>query len=155
MTVSLREMTDAEFGAWSAASIEGYIDDIIASSGLTREAARARAEAQWEKFLPSGRHTPGVWLMTVRAGDRAVGSLWLGQHPDRSDAAYVYDIVIDDGEQGRGYGRAAMLAAEDVAREAGLVAIGLNVFGFNARAQGLYDSLGYSVVSTQMLKELS
>ena len=36
-----------------------------------------------------------------------------------------------------------MLAAEDIAREAGLQHIRLNVFGWNTRAEGLYRSLGY------------
>jgi ribosomal protein S18 acetylase RimI-like enzyme len=48
-----------------------------------------------------------------------------------------------------------MLAAEAVCREEGWTAIGLNVFGPNTRARGLYDSLGYEAVSTSMTKPLT
>jgi ribosomal protein S18 acetylase RimI-like enzyme len=47
-----------------------------------------------------------------------------------------------------------MLAAEELAVNDGRSEIGLNVFGFNERAQELYTSLGYRVVSTTMAKEL-
>lgn len=147
-------MTDAEFAEWSTASITGYAQDIAAASGMSDVDARARAERQWTEYLPQGRATPRTWTLTVLDDGRAVGSLWLGPHPDRADAAYVYDIVIDDNEQGRGLGRAAMRAAEELLRAAGFRTVGLNVFGFNERARRLYDSLGYSVVSTSMLKEL-
>jgi len=47
-----------------------------------------------------------------------------------------------------------MLAAEDLAREAGLKYIQLNVFGWNTRAESLYRSLGYITLATQMGKPL-
>ncbi len=153
MTVSVRPMTEAEFDAWSAASVAGYAEDIATASGMPESEARAQAEQQWAEYLPEGRTTPGTWIMRVLDGESPVGSLWLGPHPRRPNLAYVYDIVIDDVAQGRGLGRAAMLAAEDVVRDAGFRGIGLNVFGFNERARRLYDSLGYSVVSTSMMKE--
>ena len=63
-------------------------------------------------------------------------------------------MQIDEARRGEGLGRAAMLAAEQVAREAGWSALGLNVFGHNPRARGLYDSLGYEVAATTMAKPL-
>jgi ribosomal protein S18 acetylase RimI-like enzyme len=126
---------------------------MVISSGVSETEARTRAEQQWAEYLPQGRETPGTWLLIVLDDDRPVGSLWLGRHPNRPDMAYVYDIAIDDPEQGHGFGRAAMLAAEELTREAGLRGIGLNVFGFNDRARRLYDSLGYRVVATAMVKE--
>jgi ribosomal protein S18 acetylase RimI-like enzyme len=152
MTASARPMTEAEFAEWSAAHQSGYIDDIVESSGMSPSDARVRAEQQWREYLPDGQHTRSTWFLKVLDGERPVGSLWLGQHPNRPDVAYVYDIEIDDADQGRGFGRAAMLVAEELVREAGYTGIALNVFGFNERARRLYDSLGYGVVSTAMIK---
>jgi ribosomal protein S18 acetylase RimI-like enzyme len=47
-----------------------------------------------------------------------------------------------------------MLLAEEQAHGAGATEIGLNVFGYNAVARGLYESLGYETTSLQMRKEL-
>jgi ribosomal protein S18 acetylase RimI-like enzyme len=66
----------------------------------------------------------------------------------------VYDIEIHERRRHRGFGWAAMVAAEDLVRDAGIGEIGLNVFGFNEAARRLYDSLGYRVVATQMTKRL-
>jgi ribosomal protein S18 acetylase RimI-like enzyme len=147
-------MTEAEFAEWSAASQAGYVDDIVRSSGMSPSDARARAEQQWIEYLPQGQQTPNTWILKVLDGERPVGALWLGPHPQRPGVAYIYDIEIDEAEQGHGFGRSAMLAAEQLMTDAGFRGIGLNVFGFNERARRLYDSLGYAVVSTTMLKDL-
>ena len=140
-------MTEDEFELWSAASLESYIADIVSSGGATPTMARQRAETQWHTLLPDGLATTKTWLLKVVDDSAVVGTLWIGAHPQRPDAGYIYDIAIDETFQGRGFGRAAMLAAEELVRQAGLTHIGLNVFGFNERARRLYDSLGYSVVA--------
>jgi ribosomal protein S18 acetylase RimI-like enzyme len=93
-------------------------------------------------------------LRVLDDSDAAVGWLWLGPHPFREDGVFVYDVEIAEEHQGRGLGRATMLAAEDLAREAGLKYIQLNVFGWNTRAESLYRSLGYITLATQMGKPL-
>jgi ribosomal protein S18 acetylase RimI-like enzyme len=154
LTVALRPMTADEFRTWQDAALPGYIDSIVEATRIPVETATELANKQWAELLPAGRETADAWLRTVLADDEPVGVLWLARHPQRPDAAFVYDIVIDEAERGRGLGRAAMLAAEDLVRELGFGEIGLNVFGPNERARRMYDSLGYDVVATQMLKRL-
>jgi ribosomal protein S18 acetylase RimI-like enzyme len=85
-----------------------------------------------------------------------VGSLWIGPYPDdRADDVWVWSVALDEEHRGRGLGRAAMLLAEEEARRRGAAEIGLNVFGFNDVALGLYRSLGYETTSVQMRKILS
>ncbi len=48
-----------------------------------------------------------------------------------------------------------MIEAERAARDAGEAKIGLNVFGGNVQAIGLYLSLGFSVDAQQMSKSLT
>jgi len=83
-----------------------------------------------------------------------VGVLWLDPNPERADVVHVFERAIDAAHRGRGLGRAATLAAEDVVHAAGMSEISLNVFGFNDAARRIYDSLGYKVVSTAMTKSL-
>jgi ribosomal protein S18 acetylase RimI-like enzyme len=48
-----------------------------------------------------------------------------------------------------------MLFAEEEARRLGLPGVGLNVFGGNEPARGLYRSLGYAEEAVYMTKLLS
>jgi GNAT superfamily N-acetyltransferase len=153
---AVRRMTAEEFGPWVAHETAMYAAELAEASGASLAETAARAESQLREFLPDGVGTAGVHLLRVLDDEGApVGVLWLGPHPQRADAGWVFDVEIDEDRRGEGFGRGAMLAAERVARDAGWVALGLNVFGPNARARGLYDSLGYGVVSTTMAKPLS
>ena len=62
--------------------------------------------------------------------------------------------VVDD-QRGRGYGRALLDAAEREVVARGGDSVGLNVFGANAAAKGLYVSAGYEVAATLMRKALT
>jgi ribosomal protein S18 acetylase RimI-like enzyme len=149
-------MTAAEFDSWRAESLESFAEDLARAMDRPLVAARMRAAAQYEELLPDGLDTPGSHLLVVEteAGER-VGIVWLGPHPTRADRGFIYDVTIEQTARGRGYGRAAMLAAEALLREEGKAAVDLNVFGFNTIARHLYESMGYEVVATQMTKKLS
>jgi len=65
----------------------------------------------------------------------------------------VYDIVIDEEFRGEGFGRSAMQAAEDYVKSQGGTRLALNVFGPNAVARGLYESLDYRIMKIGMRKD--
>jgi ribosomal protein S18 acetylase RimI-like enzyme len=153
--VTLRPMTAAEYEVWIEATTVLYAEERAAATGLPRDVSLEKARAQVATLLPDGHATTGMYLLLIVDDTGSeVGILWLGPHPDRPDTLYVWDISIDEPFRGRGFGRAAMLAAEDLARDARVDAIGLNVFGPNTAARRLYVSLGYDVTSQQMLKKL-
>lgn len=153
---AVRPMTLDEYDDWIVAETETYAADLARATGETPAEARRRAEGQLRRFLPAGALTEGVFLMRVLDGvGEPVGTLWVGPHPERAGIGWVYDVEIDEHRRGEGFGRVAMLAAERLCRAAGWTSLGLNVFGHNARARSLYDSLGYDVVSTTMTKPLT
>lgn len=153
--VRLRPMTDDEFEQWHEPAVESYAADISRATGTAIETARERARALDAQLLPDGRRTPNNRLMTIcDESGAAVGTLWIGPHPERDQCAYIYDIEVRESRRGEGLGRAAMIAAEELVKTAGLREIELNVFGFNEVAQRLYLSLNYSVVATRMTKRL-
>ena len=55
----------------------------------------------------------------------------------------LYDLFVDEGVRRAGVGRALMLAAQDFGRRAGAVRLDLSTARTNARAQALYESLGW------------
>jgi ribosomal protein S18 acetylase RimI-like enzyme len=69
-------------------------------------------------------------------------------------SAFIFDIEMDPGERGKGYGRQTMQLLEAKARELGVRKMELHVFAKNAVAKSLYESLGYQTSSTNMVKRL-
>ena len=55
----------------------------------------------------------------------------------------LYDLFVDEGVRRAGVGRALMLAAQAFGRAAGAVRLDLSTAHANARAQALYESLGW------------
>lgn len=154
-TLRLRPLTPDEFPTFVAASKVGYAHDIELHGGQTREAALAKAEADFPAVLPLGLETPGHAIFVVEADGAAVGRLWLAERQlGGRRTLFIYDISIDPEQQGRGFGRAAMRLAEEEARGRGIGRIELNVFGGNEVARNLYRSLGYVENSVQMSKDL-
>jgi GNAT superfamily N-acetyltransferase len=154
-TVRLRPLTEQEYDAYRERSVPLYADDLVRARGMSAEAALLESASTFAKTLAEASAPERTWVLRVlTAEDEDVGWLWLGPHPHRADGVYVYDIDIDEAHQGRGLGRATMLAAEDLARAEGLRHIALNVFGWNSRAEALYRSLGYDTGWTQMSKPL-
>ena len=144
-------MRQDEYEPWDAAHRVEYERGLIEFAGMSREAAREKVDHDVPAVLPDGLATPDTHFWVVEDDGRRVGSMFLGI---RAGEAWLYDIVIDEPERGRGYGRKAMLALEDEVRSLGHDGIGLNVFGGNDVARGLYRSLGYVERSVQMGKEL-
>ncbi|MDP9250357.1 MAG: GNAT family N-acetyltransferase [Chloroflexota bacterium] len=151
----LRPMRPDEYPAMVAASKAGYAQDMTVNGGLPAEVARRKAETDFATILPDGLATPGHAIFVVEVDKQPVGRLWIAErtaHGGRS--LFIYDIEIDEEHRGRGFGRAAMLLAEEEARARGLGRIELNVFGGNEVARRLYRSLGYRETAVQMAKDL-
>jgi ribosomal protein S18 acetylase RimI-like enzyme len=155
-TVTLRPMTATELAERLPALIEGYADDIARAGRVPAESAREEAERQTTSLLPEGVDTRDALVLMAEDDGRPVGWIWLGLPGGTNgrDSAWVYNVEVDEGERGRGYGRAMMLAAEGELTRRGVSRLGLNVFADNAVARRLYESLGYQVTSQQMAKAL-
>jgi GNAT superfamily N-acetyltransferase len=139
-----REMTGPEYTTWHTAAVAGYADQISASGLLTPDEARSRSETQFAELLPDGLATRDHSLWSLEAGGDQVATLWLCHH-QYTGRTFVYNVEASPQHRGKGYGRAAMRWAEIVTLRAGDEVLGLNVFGQNAVAIGLYTSLGYHV----------
>jgi ribosomal protein S18 acetylase RimI-like enzyme len=154
VTVRLRPMTASEISAFAQHQQGKYVADRVAA-GETPAHAQEQADQQWERYFPAGGAADGHRLHHVVDGAEVVGQLWLGPSPDgKPGADWIYYIEVDEAVRGRGYGRAAMLLAEQDARQHGAVELGLNVFGPNKVARKLYESVGYEATAINMVKQL-
>ncbi len=161
-TLRLRPMTDDEFVTYRDRLVREYAQEHVQAGNWTAEEAEAKSAAQVDELLPQGLGTADMLLRIAEAaeGDQAgrrVGLVWLAlRHlPDGTQGqAWIYDIEVDADQRGQGYGRALLVESEEELRRQGAPAVGLNVFGRNEVALGLYTSSGYQVTSQQMRKEL-
>ncbi|WBQ05689.1 GNAT family N-acetyltransferase [Kribbella sp. CA-293567] len=144
-------MTDDEFTVWRAHSVEDYAGAIGPARGLDPATALETASQEFEQLLPAGRRTENQWVWLAQHEDEPVGTLWISTH---RPIPFVYLLEVLPEQRGKGYGRSIMLAGEDECRSRGYEHLALNVFGDNAAAISLYDSLGYVVVTQEMRKAL-
>lgn len=151
----LEPMTDSAIMEFAAQQFDEYLADHIAA-GVEPEVARKQAAWEWNLYFPGRRSVaPGHRLSWLFDGDQRVGMLWLGpsaQH--KPGAEWLYYVEIDEAWRGKGFGRAAMVVAEQDALAHGATELGLNVFGANVIAQRLYQSAGYHVTAMNMAKTL-
>ncbi|GAA3557012.1 GNAT family N-acetyltransferase [Microlunatus spumicola] len=150
--VSVRPLTEDELGPWREAQVQAYAQDNLLRSGGDLERALARSRAEFAEVLPDGLRTRDTSIIVLSARDGAgreerVGHLWVAHHVEPG-TSFVYDVEVAPEHRGRGFGRAAMVVADRLARAAGDERVALHVFGGNATARRLYLSHGYAVRST-------
>jgi ribosomal protein S18 acetylase RimI-like enzyme len=154
--VQLRPMRDDEFAAWLPRMRDDYGQAMIDDAGILPETAREKAKADIEHLFPGERPSAEQLVFVVEADGGAVGELWLAERDIMGQSSlFIYDIHVDAAHRGRGYGKAAMLLAEEEARRRSIDRIALNVFGRNTVARGLYLSLGYTENAVAMSKALA
>lgn len=149
-------MTDEELAGFAVRTLEFYIQDRIEHGGEDPDVAREDGEKQMAHLFPGGRPGEGSHVFNGRDESGAViGVLWLNERKSAAGmSVFIYDVEVDQGRRGQGWGRELMAYAEQWAGERGAREIALNVFGGNTVARGLYTSLGYNERSVQMAKSL-
>lgn len=153
--IELRPISEEEFYSWKVESQKNYAKE-KEKAGLSEEEAVALAEKSFSTLLPDREKTREQYLFTVVeiSTGAAIGTLWWGLQKQGKDLLpWIYDIVLNESARGKGYGRAAMTAAERSVKEHGFHRLGLHVFGHNQVARNLYDSMGFRTTSIVMQKD--
>ena len=98
--VTLRPMTEAEYSPWRPHSLATYAAERAQVQGRSVEEVLPEVTRQNEGFLKDGLGTEGHDLLRVIVADEPVGWLWLGPHPEKPGAAWVYEIEMDERARG-------------------------------------------------------
>jgi len=155
--VRLVPMSENEYSVYLEKTIPNYAADNVNAGYWQEKDALERSRKSFENLLPDGVNTKDQYLFHVEdpeTGQR-VGVIWLNARTKSPrPSGFIYDIEIDETYRGKGYGKQAMLAIEEKARELGLQSIELHVFAHNPVAMGLYEKIGYKVKSQNMTKVL-
>jgi ribosomal protein S18 acetylase RimI-like enzyme len=154
--MKLSSMTEEEYKRWAPRSRQSYAQDKMKANGLTLGEAEKIAEQDFLRILPEGLNSKDNFLFTAKnEEDTILGFVWYclrGMEDNRR--AFICDILVVEQFRGQGYGRQMMEQVEQEARKQGLKRVGLHVFGFNAAAIKLYQSLGYLTTDLVMEKSL-
>lgn len=151
--IELKPMLAADFKAYLEIIIPDYAQEHVKGGRWTAKEALAASQAEFDHLLPNGLATENQYLFNIFTDGEIepVGIFWFAVEKGK---AFVYDIVIHDAFQRRGYATQALLALEDKVREMGLNTISLHVFGHNHAARALYQKLGYAETNVMMSKTL-
>lgn len=135
MTVALKPVTRDDLDALLALKVTADQTSFVAPNEITL------AQVAYEP----GAEVFSIWVDTVIVGLLA----WIDMRDairepgDNANSGYVWRLLIGDAHQGKGHGRAAMLAMHEIARAKGLPVLTIHAVPTNAAALGLYTSLGY------------
>jgi ribosomal protein S18 acetylase RimI-like enzyme len=148
---------EADFHAWLVQAIPAFALTNVRDGRWSLAESIDKSKEAHVALLPQGLATPGqffVHLHDADSGER-VGAMWWAEAPKGGVLeAYVYNIEIDEPARRRGYARAAFVELERVAQGRGVRQLGLHVFGHNAGARRLYESLGFEPSSITLRKVL-
>jgi ribosomal protein S18 acetylase RimI-like enzyme len=157
----LRDLRPDEYAAFRSRLREGYAEDMIRLGGRDEAFSRAKAAAETDALLPSsGQPEEQVIRVAETVGDgpgdpRRIGHVWVASAPTGDPMAWVFDVEVEPDRRGQGWGRVLMVEGERIAAQLGYDRVGLNVFGGNTAAIGLYTSLGYAVAAQVMVKSFT
>ena len=153
--IRLVPMTESEYEAYLGKAIPEYAVDKARTGDWSQEEALERSRQSYAKLLPEGVRTESNYLFRIQleeSGEK-IGMVWM-KHEAPRPYGFIFDIILDETQRGKGYGKRAMLALEEFAKGLGLEAIGLHVFAHNPVAMNLYEGLGYEITSQNMVKNL-
>lgn len=77
------------------------------------------------------------------------------RHFTGTTEAYVGELAVADGAEGRGIGRALMEVVEDWAKQRGLARVSLDTGAENSGARSFYAALGYEESDVRLSKSVT
>lgn len=146
-------MNHAEFARFQQESGKVYVNQLMETSGLSREEAELKAKREGEKILPHGMETKGALFLTLLGDAEMIGYLWF-QLREQGGGKTAFSYAFEIFPQAKGSGYFAMKKAREYLRSIGVTKVSLHVFAKNNRAVDLYQALGFQVDSYNMSAEL-
>ena len=146
--ITLEPLTPGEAKTWIEQSLIGFAEDLAKTRNLGSGEALVEAKSMLREILPQGELTSGHEFRWITHAGNRVGRIWFGPTPGDETTLYIWDILVDNDQQGLGYGGATLDLVAGLARQRQLFAVALTVFDTNPEARRLYESKGYVVLSS-------
>ena len=150
--IKLEPIQQEDFERFLEREIRGYAEDHVRNGNWPAEGALERSRQEFARYLPDGIHSRDQYLYSIidDLGTK-IGLLWVQV---KDGKAFILDFVIEEAFRGKGYGKQALAAMDEILRSMNVESVGLHVFGDNVAAQNLYKKAGFQVTNIQMQKKL-
>ncbi|WKA56152.1 GNAT family N-acetyltransferase [Planococcus shixiaomingii] len=153
MPLHFRSMDELKYNDFIEKLVAEYAGEHIKAGTWDPEEAHGLAQSQIQQLVPEGLGTSGHRFFIALDKSEPVGSVWLNIQPrEKKKQAFIFDLKIEEQQQGKGYGKAIMAALDEYAKAENFEKIALHVFAHNERALKLYQTMGYEIKSYNMEK---
>ncbi|MCA0968991.1 GNAT family N-acetyltransferase [Halobacillus litoralis] len=153
--VTLRGLTQGEFDSVMKDEMKHYAGEKVKAGTWTEDEAMTLSKETFQNLLPDGHKTRHHDFLGIDHDDVFIGYFWYNFDPEhKQKQAFIYNFLIFESEQGKGYGEAALRALESYLKGQGVDKLALHVFGHNQRAINLYKKLEFQVTNINMSKQL-
>ncbi|NJM29188.1 MAG: GNAT family acetyltransferase [Rhizobiales bacterium] len=117
-------------------------EDVDQTIALWRACDLTRTWNDPVKDIAFARASPSSTVLIAEVNGRIAASVMAGHDGHRGT---LYYVAVDPAQQRKGYGRAAVKAAEDWLLSQGVWKINLMIRPENAAVKAFYESLGYEI----------
>jgi len=140
----LQPMPHSDFEEFRSLSVQNYARALSRNLRINYRRAGQMAVEEMKGILPRGFFSDDHYFYNLLADAEAreVGKLWFYINR-KLKSAFLYDLMIFDAFQRKGYGKEALQAMEKELKQKGITVIRLNVFNDNRIARKLYQAQGY------------
>ncbi len=114
--ITLEPMQQEDFDRLIENEIRGYAAEHVRNGNWPEEGSLERSRKEFESLLPEGVRTSNQYLWSLVDGDRKIGFLWVQV---KDGKAFIYDFLIDGEFRGKGYGKQALAAMDEMLTIAG------------------------------------
>lgn len=152
--VRLVKMQQEDFEPYLERGIREYADDHVRNGNWTTEESLERSRKEFQELLPDGVNSRDQFLYSIvdEENNNQIGLLWV-QIKDQK--AFIYDFIVDESFRGKGYGKQALHAMDEILKSMNVESVSLHVFGDNVTAQELYKKMGFEVTGMHMKKRFN
>ncbi|MEW5939044.1 MAG: GNAT family N-acetyltransferase [Chloroflexota bacterium] len=153
--VTLIPMAQEDYASYLERSIREYAEDHVRNGNWQAEEALEKSRKQFMDLLPDGLQTKNEFIYSLvdESGEK-IGILWVEVKMDATPRrAFGYDFWIKEELRGKGYGKQALAALDEVLKSMQVESMGLHVFGDNLNAQALYRKMGFEITGIHMRKK--
>ncbi|MDP5275761.1 GNAT family N-acetyltransferase [Chengkuizengella axinellae] len=155
MAVRLMKMCEVVYEDFISNTIKEFAKNQVKAGKWKEEEAIQKAAEIYMKLLPQGRNTEQNYMLAIVKYDQTIGWLWYFYDESKlQKEAFIYDFHIRLKYQKKGYGKASLVAFEELAKEKGIRKISLHVFAHNERALNMYKMLGFKSTNISMTKKI-
>lgn len=153
--VKLIPMAEEDYGPYLERTIREYAEEKVKSGDWQEAESMEKSRKEFEYFLPDGLQSKDEFIYSIvdESTRQKMGILWVEVKMDETPRrAFGYDFMVYEEFRGKGFGKQALMALDEILKSKDVESMGLHVFGHNVNAFELYKKMGFEITNINMRK---